>query len=106
MTLLCPHRLPPCTRRVRHEATVAGWCPLGLKSSWPPQPTPMAYSFFLSFGSSGGFVVQLKRLCPAGCAGQASVPCAALLNCPASDLSPQVQWRRSLRGMWSRCTTS
>ena len=29
--------------------TVAGWRPLGLIASWPPQPTPMAYSFFLSF---------------------------------------------------------
>ena len=28
---------------------MAGWCPLGLIPSWPPQPTPMAYSFFLSF---------------------------------------------------------
>ena len=25
----------------------AGWCPLGLPPSWPPQPTPVAYSSFL-----------------------------------------------------------
>ena len=34
-------------------ATVAGWCPLGSIASWPPQPTPMACSFFLSGGAAG-----------------------------------------------------
>ena len=30
----------------------AGWCSLGLVSSWPPQPTPMACSFLLALFSS------------------------------------------------------
>ena len=32
---------------------MAGWCPLGLIPSWPPQSTPKAYYFFLSFLVAG-----------------------------------------------------
>lgn len=35
---------------------MAGWCPLGLLSVWPPQPAPEAYSSFLSS------VLQVKEL--------------------------------------------
>ena len=46
--LAAPHALPSaCCNQPGMHGTVAGWCPLGLIPSWPPQPTPMAYSFFL-----------------------------------------------------------
>ena len=52
----------------RHApSTVAGWCPLGLMPSWPPQSTPRAYPFFLSFFAHPA----RRRARPAGVEGTA-----------------------------------
>ena len=87
MTALPARRVQTPVQIPAPQPTVAGWCPLGLIPSRPPQSTPMAYSFFLS-SSSPACSLECPDHWPCTCSPCFRVPqCLHDAELPARQLA-------------------